>query len=411
MRFKDLWREIVEDSKRARQIIWRHIHVTPVNPSTTISRMAGGTVFLKYENLQKTGSFKVRGALYKTYSVMDRVKGVAAASAGNHAQGVAYAATALGLPSVIVMPETATISKVEATRGYGAEVILHGKVFDEALAKAKEIARERGYEIIHAFDDPQVIAGQGTIGLELLEQLGDFDVLIASIGGGGLIAGIASVVKWYRPNVKIVGVEPQAAPKMLMSLKAGRPVTLEPKPSVADGLLTKRPGEITFEIVSNLVDDIVTVDEEELAHTIYFLLERKKTLTEGAGAASVAPLLFRKVDVSGRKVVAVLSGGNIDLTVLNKIIIRGLSKSGKIVKISGYVPDYPGQLKRVLEIVAAKRGNILDILHDRIDPATPAWHARVILLLELPSIRVAEEIIEDLSKEGYIFSIERGSPQ
>lgn len=408
MSFQKLWREIVESSREARGVIARHTHVTPVSPSTTISRIAGGTVFLKYENLQKTGSFKVRGALYKIYSLMGSARGVVAASAGNHAQGVAYAATALGIPSVIVMPETATISKVEATKGYGAEVILHGRVFDESFAKAREIAKERGYEMIHAFDDVKVIAGQGTMGWELLEQVPEFDVLIVSIGGGGLISGLASVVKWYRPNVKVIGVEPEAAPKMLASLRAGKPVFVEPKPSVADGLITKRPGDITFEVVSNLVDEIVTVDEEELAHTIYFLLERKKTLTEGAGAASVAPLLFRKISVEGKRVVAVLSGGNIDLTVLSKIILRGLSKSGKIVKLAGYVPDYPGQLKRVLEIVAARRGNVLDILHDRTDPTTPAWHARVVLLLELPSLDVAEEIVEDLRREGFPFSIERG---
>ncbi|MCX8196345.1 MAG: threonine ammonia-lyase [Acidilobaceae archaeon] len=406
--FDRLWQTVVEESERAREVVGRYAHRTPVGLSSTLSRIAGGKVILKYENLQKTGSFKVRGALYKVSQLRGKVSGVVAASAGNHAQGVAYASSVFGMKSVIVMPETASISKIEATRSYGAEVVLHGRVYDEALEKALEIARERGYEFIPAFDDVSVIAGQGTICWELLEQA-EADMVVVPVGGGGLIAGVAGVMKRLRPDVKVIGVEPEAAPKMLLSLRAGKPVSVEPKPSVADGLITKRPGELTFTIASHLVDEIVTVDEEELSQAIYFLLERKKALTEGAGAAGVAALLAGKLRTEGKRVVIILSGGNIDLTLLHKILMRGLSKVGRIVRLSGYVPDYPGQLKRVLEIVASKRANVLDILHDRVDVSIPPWHAKVVLLLEVPSLSVAEEIVEQLAREGYSFSLERGS--
>lgn len=403
MGFRELWDQVVSYSREAVGIVRGYTHVTPLAHSVTFSKITGYNVYLKYENLQKTGSFKVRGALYKVYTVKGKVRGVVAASAGNHAQGVAYAASIFNMPSVIVMPETASVSKVEATRGYGAEVILYGRVFDEAYSKAVEIARERGYELVHAFDDVRVIAGQATIAWEVIEQLGDFDAILVPIGGGGLISGVASVIKRFKPNVKVIGVEPEAAPKMLESLKAGRPVVVEPKPTIADGLVAKRPGDITFEFTSNLVDDIVTVGEDELSQAIYMLLERKKTLVEGAGAASVAALMSGRLKLEGRRVVALLTGGNIDLTVLNKIILRGLTGSGRIARIVGYIPDYPGQLRRVLEVIAQYRGNILDITHDRGDPRTPAWHAKVTITFETQGPRVTREIMEKLREEGFKF--------
>ncbi len=407
MSFETLWNFVVERSREALKVIRSYTHVTPLSYSASLSRMSACSLYLKYENLQKTGSFKVRGALYKIYTLRDRVTGVVTASAGNHAQGVAYAASIFNLRSVIVMPETASISKVEATQSYGAEVVLHGRVYDEAYAKALEIARERGYEFIHAFDDPYVIAGQATIAWELLDQLGDFDIILVPVGGGGLIAGVASVLKKIKPNVKIVGVEPEAAPKMRESLKAGRPVVIEPKPTVADGLVTKKPGDITFQFVSNLVDDIVTVGEEDIARAIYLLLERKKALVEGAGAVGVAALLSGKLKLENRRVVAILSGGNIDLTVLHRIILRGLAESGKLARITGYIPDYPGQLKRALEVIAKHRGNILDIIHDRSDPQIPAWHAKVTIVFEVPDLNVTNVILEELEKEGFKFKLER----
>ncbi len=403
MSFEALWDLVVSSSREALSVIRGYTHITPLSYSAFLSRMTGSRVYLKYENLQKTGSFKVRGALYKIYTLRGKVKGVVTASAGNHAQGVAYAATTFNMKSVVVMPETASISKVEATQGYGAEVLLYGKVYDEAYAKALEIAKERGYEFVHAFDDPHIIAGQATMAWELLEQLNDFDVILVPVGGGGLVAGIASVLRKIKPNVKIIGVEPEAAPKMKESLKAGKPVTIEPKPTIADGLVTRRPGDVTFELTSNLVDDIVTVGEEDISRAIYILLERKKTLVEGAGAVGIALLLSGELKLEGKKVVVPLSGGNIDLTILNRIILRGLANSGKLARITGYIPDYPGQLKRTLEVIARYRGNIIDILHDRSDPQIPAWHAKVTIVFETPNIDATKRIIEELEKEGFKF--------
>ncbi len=403
MSIDELVETIYEKSIEAVEVVSRYARLTPVEESTTFSKMVGSRVFLKYENLQKTGAFKVRGALYKISRIRGKVKGVVAASAGNHAQGVAYASTIFGLKSVIVMPETAPISKIEATRNYGAEVVLHGTIYDDAEKKAREIALERGYEFIHPFDDIDIIAGQATIAHELVKQVGAIDTIVVPIGGGGLISGIAVVFKKLMPNVKIIGVEPENAAKMKASLSAGKPVTITAKPTIADGLATKRPGEITFKIVQALVDDIVTVSEEELAYTIYLLLERGKVLVEGAGAASLAALVNRKVEKLGRRVVAILSGGNIDLNALYRILLRGLVRGGRIARITGYVADTPGQLLHVLEVIAKHRGNILDIIHDRSDVSAPAWHAKVTVLLEIPSLRALEQILEELKSEGIRF--------
>jgi threonine dehydratase len=399
---------VVEDiyarSLEALEVVREHAHHTPLDLSRTFSRMTGAQVYLKYENLQKTGSFKIRGALYKVYRVKDRARGVVAASAGNHAQGVAYAAQCFGLPAIIVMPVTATISKVEATRGYGAEVVLHGAIYDETEAKAREIAREKGYEFIPAFDDPDIIAGQATIGHELLEDLKDPDVVVVPLGGGGLASGVATVLKRRNPNVKIIGVEPENVPKFLESLKAGRPVTVRAKPTIADGLAVKRPGNLTFKIISELLDDIVTVSEGEISHAIYLLLERAKVLAEGAGAAALAALLAGKVTgVEGRKVVAIVSGGNIDLTMLNRIIIRGLRYSSRVVTLYSHVPDFPGVLADVAAVLAKHRANILEVLHDRGDPRSPPWHTALRIIVEVPSRREVAEILADLEAKGYKF--------
>jgi threonine dehydratase len=399
-------REAAARSVEALRVIAPYIHKTYLDRSETFSRMAGYEVLLKLENLQKTGSFKARGALYKVFKLRERgVRGVVAASAGNHAQGVAYAASAAGLRSVIVMPETAPVSKVAATRSYGAEVILHGRVFDESLSLALRIAEERGYELVHAFDDIDVIAGNGTIALELLEQAGGFDAVVVPVGGGGLISGIASVLRSRGFKGRIVGVEPEAAPKMLESLRAGRPVRVEPKPSLADGLLAKSPGEITFRIVSELVDDIVTVDEWEIARAMYLLLERAKVLAEGAGAAAVAAIISGKVEARGR-VVALVSGGNVDLASIEKVILKGLAADGRLARITGFIPDAPGQLKAVLEVIAAKRCNVVDVLHDRMDPRIPPGQAKVTVIFEAPGRNVIEEILGELEARGYRFEAE-----
>ncbi len=397
--------EIYLEALKAREIVSRHARKTPLDHSSTFSRMSGGHVYLKYENLQKTGSFKIRGALYKVYRVRSQASGVVAASAGNHAQGVAYAARSLGLPSIIVMPETASISKVEATRGYGAQVVLYGKIYDEAEQKAREIAEEKGYAFIHPFDDPHVIAGQGTVALEILEDLSDIDVVVVPVGGGGLISGIAAVFKKLSPSTRIVGVEPENAPKFTESLRAGKPVTVEVRPTIADGLATKKPGNLTFRIVSGLVDKMVTVTEDELAKAIYLLLERGKVLAEGAGAAALAAILSGKVDVEGKRVVALVSGGNIDLTAIYRLLIRGLAGAGRIAAIQGHVPDLPGTLAKIASIIASYRGNIVEVIHDRADMEAPAWHTTLKIIFEAPSLETVDTILKELERHGYRFQL------
>ncbi len=401
-----LLEEVFRRSKEAYKVVEKFVHRTPVDLSRTFSQLTGYHVYLKYENLQKTGAFKVRGALFKVYNLAKKgIKGVIAASAGNHAQGVAFAARTFGLRAVIVMPTTASIAKVEATRGYGAEVVLHGEVYDDAEAMARKIAEEQGLAMVHPFDDPDIMAGQATIAWELIEQVQDFDAVVVPIGGGGLASGILSVIKSVKPSVKVIGVEPEHAPKMLESIRSGKPVIIQPKPSLADGLVTKRPGELTFAIVSNFIDDIVTVSESEIAMAIHLLLERGKVLAEGAGAASLAALLSGKVKLQGKKVVALITGGNIDATALYRVILKGLLNQGRIAKLRGSVPDVPGSLKRVLEIVAKHRGNVLDIRHDRYEISVLPWHAAVEILVEVPSHSVVRRIIEELRSRGLYFEL------
>ncbi len=400
-----LAREVRKRSREALEIIRQYAHKTPVEPSSTFTRLSGRQVYLKYENLQKTGAFKVRGALYKLWKIRGEYRGVVAASAGNHAQGVAYAGRIFGLKTVIVMPEGASISKIEATKGYGAEVILAGRVYDETLQVARRIAEERGYALIHAFDDLDIIAGQGTIALEIVEQIEDFDTVVVPIGGGGLISGIASVLHFERRGVRVYGVEPSAAPKTLASLREGRRVRIEPKPTIADGLVVKQLGEYTWTLIRELVSGVTLVDEDEIAHAIYLLLERGKVLAEGAGAAAPAALLAGKVP-GDDTAVAIVSGGNIDLTHIYRVILRGLAREGRLAKISGYVPDAPGQLKRVLSIIASRRGNVIGIFHDRTSTRIPAWHALVTITFEAPGRSAITAILDALRSEGYEFWLE-----
>ena len=391
--------EIYSLSLEARGVIARHARRTPLDHSTTFSRMAGVRTYLKYENLQKTGSFKVRGALFKI-SKLSGARGVVAASAGNHAQGVAYAASIYGLDAIIVMPETATISKVEATQGYGARVVLKGRIYDEAWEEAVRIAEEKGYELIHPFNDPYIIAGQGTIAFEILEDLPTIGSIVVPIGGGGLISGIAVVAKRLNPKVKIIGVEPENAPKIRESLKAGRPVKVEVKPTIADGLAVKQPGELTFNIIKNLVDEVVTVSEEEIAEALYLLLERGKVLAEGAGAAPLAAVITGKAGLADPTVV-VVSGGNIDLNMMYRVLLRGLSSKGRIASLEGYVPDTPGTLHKITGVIASRRGNIIDVVHERTDYRAPAWHTKVKIIVEIPGRRALEEIVAELKRLGY----------
>ena len=324
-------------------------------------------VYLKTENLQNTGSFKLRGAYYKISSLSEEEKkhGVIACSAGNHAQGVAFAATKNGIPSVICLPDGAPISKVEATKGYGAQVVLVPGVYDDAYNKALELQKEKGYIFIHPFDDEDVIAGQGTIGLEILSQLPQADAVVVPVGGGGLISGIAFAIKSLNPKIKVYGVQAEGAASMVESLKEEEIVQLERVNTIADGIKVKEPGNHTFDLCQKYVDDIVTVSDDEVAGAILSLIENQKLITEGAGAVSVAAVMFNKLPVKGKNVVCVLSGGNIDVTILSKVIERGLLKSGRSDTLVIQLEDKPGQLQGVSAIIAKYGANVTSVNYEK----------------------------------------------
>lgn len=324
-------------------------------------------VYLKLECLQRTGSFKVRGACYKISQLSDEEKahGVIACSAGNHAQGVALGATAHGIKSLICLPAGAPISKVEATKGYGADVCLVPGVYDDAYQKAIELRDEKGYTFVHPFDDPNVIAGQGTIGLELIDQVKDMDAVVVPVGGGGLISGVAFALKTLNPHIKVYGVQAAGAASMVQSLHDHKRECLSSVSTIADGICVKEPGELTYEICSKYVDDIVTVSEDEICAAILQLLEKEKVVAEGAGATSVAAVMFNKVPVKGKKVVCIVSGGNIDVTILNRVVERGLAKSGRIAIINVELDDKPGKLVEVASVIAKAGANITNVYHDR----------------------------------------------
>jgi threonine dehydratase len=393
--------EVYDKIIRAKELLSEYIHETPIDKSSTLSKLLNAEVMLKLENLQKTGSFKVRGAFNKIFNLNEeqKKKGVIAVSAGNHAQGVAYAAMRKGIKAVVVMPETAPISKFLATKSYGAEVILYGKYIHESMNKAMEIIEEKGLTLIHPYDDPYVIAGQGTLGLELIPH--NPDVVVVPIGGGGLISGIAVALKYKRPNTRILGVQTTASPSMKVSKELGRVVEIEPSYSIADGILVKTPSELTLNIVEELVDDIVLVDDEEIANAILFLLERNKTLAEGAGAASVAALLSGLINIKqGQKVIPVISGGNIDLSLLAKIIDKMMFKMKRIVKVEVIVPDKPGYLNKILTYIAKIRGNVIDVIHDRISSDVKPGYTKIYVIFELPFIDVLNDFLISLYNEG-----------
>lgn len=360
-------------------------------------------VYLKTENLQITGSFKVRGAYYKISQLSDeeKAKGVIACSAGNHAQGVALAATANGIKSLICLPDGAPISKVEATKGYGADVCLVKGVYDDAYAKAMELKDKMGYTFIHPFDDVDVIAGQGTIGLEILDQLPDLDAVIVPIGGGGLISGVAFAIKSLNPNCKVYGVQSEGAPSMYNSLKQEHICNLDNVKTIADGIAVKTPGDNTFEICSKFVDEIVTVTDDEVASAILALMEQQKLVSEGAGAVSVAAAMFNKVDIKGKKVCCLVSGGNIDVTILSRVISRGLLNSGRSLTIKMELTDKPGQLEAVSKIVAGLGGNIVSIHHDRYDLNIDIVSCILDLRIETRDHEHIKTIIDKLKEEGF----------
>ena len=351
----------------ARARIGEAIHCSPCQLSHYLSELTGLPLHLKLENLQRTGSFKERGALNKllTLSESERKRGVIAASAGNHAQGVAFHAAAHGIRAQIVMPLAKPLVKVAATRSYGAEVILHGASYDEACEEAIRRRLSEGRTFIHPFDDAEVISGQGTIALELLEQVPDIEAVVVPIGGGGLIGGIACALKETNPRIRVIGVEPGSLPSMLRAREAGAPVTISAQATIADGIAVRRAGDLTLPLVSHYVDEIVTVDDEEIASAILLLLEQEKTLAEGAGAAALAAVVQSKSDLRHRRTVVLVSGGNIDVTLLSKIIERGLVKDGRLLRLRIYLQDRPGALLNVTQILARERANIVETLHNR----------------------------------------------
>lgn len=360
-------------------------------------------IYLKPENLQVTGSFKVRGSGYMISQLSDeeKEKGVIACSAGNHAQGVALAATKYGIKSVICLPDGAPISKVEATKGYGAEVVMVEGVYDDAYAEAIRLRDEKGYTFIHPFDADNVIAGQGTIGLEIMNEMPDVDAIFVPIGGGGLISGVALAAKKLNPNVKIYGVQASGAPSMFNSIKDDKIMRLENVSTIADGIAVKEPGENTFNYVKEFVDEIVTVTEDEIATAILTLIEQHKMIAEGAGAVSVAAAMFDKVDIKGKKVVCIVSGGNIDVTILSRVIKRGLSRSGRNCSLLVELVDKPGQLKGVSNIIADKGGNVISVHHERAGEGSDINGCYLRIVLETRNFEHIKEITGALTNAGY----------
>ncbi len=364
---------------------------------------ADAEVYLKPENLQVTGSFKVRGAYYRIsqLTAAEREKGVIACSAGNHAQGVALAATKAGIKSLICLPDGAPISKVEATKGYGADVCLVPGVYDDAYNKALQLRDEKGYTFIHPFDDENVIAGQGTIGLEILDDLPEVDAVVVPIGGGGLISGVAFAIKQLNPKIKVYGVQAAGAPSMFNSIHDNKIERLESVSTLADGIAVKEPGKNTFELCRKYVDEIVTVSEDEISGAILALIEQQKLIAEGAGAVSVAAVMFNKVPVKGKKVVCVVSGGNIDVTILNRVIRRGLVKSGRSGMLNIELLDKPGQLLGVSEIIAKHGGNVTTVRHERADENPDINGCFLRIQLETRNSEHLEEIRQALIEAGY----------
>ncbi|UOE74909.1 threonine ammonia-lyase [Parageobacillus thermoglucosidasius] len=393
----------LNDVLEAREKMKKVVHQTPLEYSQTFTNLSGNEVYMKLENLQKTGSFKVRGSFNKimTLSEAERKRGVIAASAGNHAQGVAYSSGMIGIPCTIVMPKGAPLSKVEATKGYGAEVILHGDVFDDSLEYALELQRQRGMTFVHPFDDLAVMAGQGTIGLEIIEQFPEADVVICPVGGGGLLAGVAFTLKQLKPSIEVYGVESSACPGMTAALRHKKPVVIASSDTIADGIAVKKPGNITYQYIEKYVDGVVCVEEAEISRTMLYLLERNKLLVEGSAACPLAALLYQKLPFTKKKVVAILSGGNVDVTLISRIIERGLVESGRFVTFTTVISDKPGQLNKLLRIIAELEANVMSIHQQRIGAKVLPGQAEIHFSLETKNREHIHQIHQVLLKEGY----------
>ncbi|HSU16266.1 threonine ammonia-lyase [Longimicrobium sp.] len=395
----------LDDIRAARERIAGRLVLTPCTPSEAFGEMFGGKAFFKFENLQRTGSFKERGALNTMLSLPpdEMRRGVIAASAGNHAQGVAFHARRLGIPATIVMPERTPLIKVSNTERYGARVVLHGSVYDEAMAMAMEIRAREGQALIHPFDMDPVIAGQGTIGLELLEQCPEMDVVVVPVGGGGLISGIAMAIKEMRPGVRVVGVESAVLPAALRAREAHARVTIPPAETIADGIAVRIVGENTFGLIEKYVDELVAVDEEEIASAVLLLLEREKTVAEPAAAASVAAAVYGHLGgLVGKNVVMLLSGGNVDVTLISRIIERGLVKDGRMARMNVRVKDRPGTLATLTACLAESGANIVSLEHRRGHGEIWVTEAEVALTLETRGPDHVEDIARKLGEAGYV---------
>lgn len=387
----------------ARRRIRGVAYSTDMIPCTFLDELGAEEIFLKTENLQRTGSFKIRGAYNKMASLSEseRNKGVIAASAGNHAQGVALAAKLLNIPATIVMPATAPLAKVAATKSYGAKVLLCGIVYDDAQEKAMELQKASGAVYIHAFDDPLIVAGQGTIGLEILEEHPEIDVILVPVGGGGLAGGIALAAKGIKPSIRIIGVEPSRAPSMHQSLRHNRIQTLTSAATIADGVAVKTPGELPYALCKEYLDDVILVEEDEIATMILMLMEKAKIIAEGSGAVTLAALKYGGLDIRGKRAAAVISGGNIDVTMLSRIIDKGLVKAGRKTEFSTVIRDSPGQLRRLLKHISEAGANIVTVQHDRTRADIELGCTQVELVLETQDQQHLNALFERLHKEGY----------
>ena len=393
----------INDFQAAANRLKSVIHRVPLATSKTFSDMTGAEVYLKYENQQKTGSFKVRGAynkIMKRYEEGD-LKAVVASSAGNHAQGVAFAASRIGVPATICMPRSTPIAKVSATQGYGANVVLHGAIYDEAYAKACEIVETEGAELIHPFDDEDVIAGQGTIALEILSDLPFVDMVLVPAGGGGLVSGVAACIKQINPRIQVIGVQAAGAPAIAENFKKDEVTPSATVHTIADGIAVKNPGKITMEYINQYVDQMVTVTDAEIAGAILLLLERTKQVVEPAGATPLAAILDGKVDIKGKKVCCVLSGGNIDVSFIHKVVAKGLVTRGRHLKFSTVMPDIPGSLERFAHLIAQENANIILFDHDRVHADLDIDAAIVHMVCEVSGKEHGEKLLSTLRAAGY----------